>query len=69
MNNSATESFFVLDVISIYSMKPCKYRTVKDKIIPILHFYKKTLEHGEKFAREKFLMKKDNGDIFIIKEK
>ena len=26
-------------------------------------------EEQEKFAREKFLMKKDNGDIFIIKEK
>ena len=24
-------------------------------------------EEQEKFAREKFLMKKDNGDIFIIK--
>ena len=26
-------------------------------------------EEQEKFAREKFLMKKDNGDIFKIKEK
>ena len=33
------------------------------------HQIKKNKQKQEKFAREKFLMKKDNEDIFIIKNK
>ena len=34
-----------------------------------LYHLKNTKEAQEKFAREKFLMKKDNEDIFIIRSK
>ena len=34
-----------------------------------LYNLKNNPEAQEKFAREKFLMKKDNEDIFIIKDK
>ena len=34
-----------------------------------LHQLKNNPAEQEKFAREKFLMKKDNEDIFIIREK
>ena len=34
-----------------------------------LYHLKNTKKQQEKFAREKFLMKKDNEDIFIIRAK
>ena len=34
-----------------------------------LYHLQNTKEEQERFAREKFLMKKDNEDIFIIREK
>lgn len=45
------------------------YRSQITKDSTALHNLKKNKTEQEKFAREKFLMKKNNEDIFIIRRK
>ena len=45
------------------------YNSEITKDSTILYHLQNTKEEQEKFAREKFLMKKDNEDVFIIRTK
>ena len=45
------------------------YISEKNKDSTELYHLQNTKEEQERFAREKFLMKKDNEDVFIIREK
>ena len=56
------------DVEKLENKKAYYLFEIKKDSIELYHL-KNTKEEQEKFAREKFLMKKENEDIFIIRSK